>query len=432
MSNEFHWGGINGKSLCKAVLLDIWMVFAVMVITYLSLGIVGNMRYTPSYTSSTVVAVYPFNKIYTLDDSSGALETVSAVNEVFNSEMFRIGLKERMTETTDFSLYSKQIEGTYILMLSASSSTPDDAYKTLRTALDYYREMSSHLVGDSYLEILTEPDFPTSASGDSKILKYQPLLTLFMGFVMVGFLILVYVMRRTYKSTSAIRTYYKNVRFFHVRASGSDRQSSRNKRKSGTVPNQEAMRKTSLELLQMLRTKSGNSIFVTSATPGEGKTDITVSLAKELINFGKSVLIMETDHENSEMSEYLGMSDDQPGYMISDLLQDGVDLESAVVDIPDQKIKVVFANKINTKDESPYMTKDVKKILEQAEKLVDVILVDGCIWTGSREERIWKEATNTTLAVCRQDKADFNEIDQMMTDFQENNTGFLGCVLYGF
>ena len=92
MSKEMHWGGINGKSLCKAIFADIWMVFAVMVIIYLGLGIAGNLRNTPSYTSSAVVAVYPFNQMYTLENSSSALETVGAVNEVLNSEMFRTGL----------------------------------------------------------------------------------------------------------------------------------------------------------------------------------------------------------------------------------------------------------------------------------------------------------------------------------------------------
>ena len=77
MSNEFHWGGINGKSLCKAVLSDIWMVFAAMIISYLGIGMAGNMMYTPSYTSSSVVAVYPFNRMYTLEASSYAKSGIS-------------------------------------------------------------------------------------------------------------------------------------------------------------------------------------------------------------------------------------------------------------------------------------------------------------------------------------------------------------------
>ena len=432
MSNELHWGGINGKSLCKAVVSDIWMILAVMVITYLGLGIAGSMKYTPSFTSEAVVAVYPFNQMYTLEASSSALDTVGAVNEVFNSEMFGTGLNNRLAEPADYSLYSQQIDGTFILMLSVSSSSPEKAYQILRAALDYYGEISSNLVGDSQLEILTEPSFPLSASNSSKILEHRPLLTLFMGFAMGGFLILMYAVRKTYKTSSAIQRCFKNVRFFKVEASASYKHSRRNKRKSGSITNQETMRKTALEVLQMLRAKKGRSIFVTSAAHKEGKTEVTVFLARELADFGKSVLILETDSENTDLSKHLGVSDILPVHTLSVLLQDGASLESVAAAIPDQNIKVIFV-KDNTQDDfAAYMAEDVRKILEQAEKLVDVILVEGRIWTGSGDDRIWREAADTSLAVCRQDKADFYAIDRMMTDLQENDSPFLGCVLYGF
>ena len=364
MSNDLRWGGIGVKSLLKAVLSDIWTVFAVVVIAWLGIGIVGNMRYTPSYTSSTVVAVYPFNKISTPEASSDSLETVGAVSQVFNSGMFTTGLRERLTEPVDFYLYSQQIEGTYLLKLSVSAGDPADAYRTLRTALSYYEEISAHLVGDSQLEILTEPEFPTVASGESKILKNRTLLSLFAGFAMGCFLILMYVIRKTYKSSSAIQGWYKDVQFFWVRKPDS-------------------MRKTALELMQMLRAKDHRSVFVTSALPGEGKSKITAALAKELEDYGKSVIIMETD-----------------------TVETGNDFSDTV--------------------------KDVEKKLEEAKELADIVIVDGCAWAGSGDVRIWKEAADTTLAVCRQDKADFDAIDRMMADLQGNGPEFLGCVLNGF
>ena len=416
MSNELHWGGINVKSLCKAIFPDIWMAFAVMVIAYLGLGIVENMRYTPSYTSSTVVAVYPLNRMYTPEDSAGALETVSSVNEVFNSDMFITGLKERLAEPDDFSITSEQISGTFILMLSATSSSSENASQTLRTALDYYEEISSHLVGDNHLEILTEPDFPSSVSAnDSRILKYRPLLALFLGVGMAGFLALMYVMRRTYKTVSAIRDNYKNVRFFSVKASTSGKQSRRNKRKPGKVPNKEAMRKTAIELLQMLRVKNAKSIYVTSAASGDSKAEIVVSLAGQLAGSGKSVIILETDPDNYE-------------------IQESIDCVKEYEDLTDQSIKVIFADKDNEQDDFLDLAKESenKHGLEAAEKIADVVLVDGRVWSGSRDELIWKEASDTSLAVCRQDNADFYAIDRMMTDLQGNNPDFLGCVLYGF
>lgn len=341
------------------------------------------------------------------------LETVSSVNELFNSNMFVTGLKERLTESVDFSLTSRQISGTYILMLSATSSSPESAYVTLRTALDYYKEISSHLVGDNHLEILTEPDFPIIASNESKILKYRPLLALLFGFAMAGFLFLIYILRKTYKTASAIQNSYKNVQFFEVEAVASGKHKYGSKRNYGSIPNQQAMRKTAIELLQMMRAKKKNSVFITSAVSGEGKTEITVSLARELAVAGKTVIILETDPENSE-------------------IQEAVEYVKVIGDLTDQNIKVIFADKDNEQDDFSDMAKEVENKLEMTGNLADVVLVDGRIWTGSKEDLIWKEATDTSLAVCRQDKADFYAIDRMMTDLRENNSDFLGCILYGF
>ena len=108
-------------------------------------------------------------------------------------------------------------------------------------------------MGDSHLEILTGPDFPLSVSNTSRILKNRPLLTLFMGFAAGCFLILMYVQRKTYKSASAVQRRYKNMRFFRVAASASDKRSRRKGGRPWSAPKQEDIRKTALQVLQMLR-----------------------------------------------------------------------------------------------------------------------------------------------------------------------------------
>ena len=438
MENGFHWGGINFKSLCKAVLSNIWMVFAAMAIVYLGLGIVGNRMYMPSYTSSCVVAVYPFHQMYTLESSTNT-QTVSAAMEVLNSEMFNAGLKERLAGPEDSYFYSQQIDGTYILNLSASSSSPENAYRSLRTALDYYGEISSRLVGNNQVEILIEPDFPVSASNDSKLLKYRGIMTLLCGFAMGCYLVLTIVMRKTYKTTSAIRHDYRNVPFFTIRASASGQ----HRKRSAGVSNQEAMRKTALELLQAMRARNARSILVTSAAPQEGKTEFTFSLAKEMADYGSSVLVLTTDSRDAEKLELMGMSDHPQEAALSSLLKDGADLERAVVGIPGRNIKVILVTGNLVQEGFHYTAADIEQFLERAEQLADIILVDGWVWTGSRKDLNWKKAVDASLAVCGQDKADFYAVNRMMTALQEANperenrragsqSGFLGCVLYGF
>jgi Mrp family chromosome partitioning ATPase len=241
-----------------------------------------------------------------------------------------------------------------------------------------------------------------------------------------------YVIRKTYKTTSAIQRCYQNVRFFRIAVFPSDKHFRRNKGKSRSAANQEMTRKTALEVLQMLRAKKDSSVFITSAARNESKTEVAVSLAREFAAFGKSVLILETDSDNTDISEHFGESEILPVHTLSALLQGGTDFESAADAIPDRSINVIIANHHIQDDFAPDMADVSRRILEHAKKIYDVILIDGCSWSASEHDRIWRETADASLAVCRQDQADFQAIDQMMTDLRENDPDFLGCVLYGF
>ena len=138
---------------------------------------------------------------------------------------------------------------------------------------------------------------------------------------------------------------------------------------------------------------------VISVTGAGGKTSLIFAWARELAATGKSVVITTTTHM----------------YRPERMEEEGIRI--VVSDDPKRPDKV---------------TAPPEEVLEGLRETADVVLVDGRIWTGSGDELIWKEAADTSLAVCRQDKADFYAIDKMMTDLQKNNTCFLGCILYGF
>ena len=124
------------------------------------------------------------------------------------------------------------------------------------------------------------------------------------------------------------------------------------------------------------------------------------------------MIILETDPEKTDLQERVNALN--------------------VAAISDKSINVVYADKHTTQDDFSNKKQDFKIIKKMTEKYADLVLVDGCIWNGGREELSWIDATEASLAVCRQDKADFYAVDRMMTDLQENDPGFLGCVLYGF
>lgn len=80
---------------------------------------------------------------------------------------------------------------------------------------------------------------------------------------------------------------------------------------------------------------SPKAILVTSSIPGEGKSTVTLKLAKEIAQSGKSVLLLDVDLRNSRFAELFGISkNERKG--VSDFLAQKVTFKDVMkkTDIP--------------------------------------------------------------------------------------------------
>ena len=128
MFNGFRWGGISVRGLIRTLLPDVWMVIAAMIITYLAIGIVGPLAYTPEYEVNTIAAVYPDNKLSAADSSSDRIDAAAAVNGVLGSSAFREGLEELLGESEDRTFENFCVSNTNMVSITVRSSSAQDAY----------------------------------------------------------------------------------------------------------------------------------------------------------------------------------------------------------------------------------------------------------------------------------------------------------------
>ena len=100
------------------------------------------------------------------------------------------------------------------------------------------------------------------------------------------------------------------------------------------MPETEAYKVLRIQMLQRTREKDLNTVMITSALPGEGKTltsiNLALSLAKE---FNQTVLLVDCDLKHQNVHKYLGFSSDtglidylKNGHMLKELfIWPGVD-----------------------------------------------------------------------------------------------------------
>ncbi len=108
-------------------------------------------------------------------------------------------------------------------------------------------------------------------------------------------------------------------------------------------PVSEEYRKLKTILLNMTRDNFRNTLMVTSALSGEGKSITSTNLAIMLArDYGQTVLLIDADLRRPSLHEYLGLEN---SIGLTDCLEDHVDIGKAIVKTGIQKLSFLSAGK---------------------------------------------------------------------------------------
>ena len=434
MFNGFRWGGISVRGLIRTLLPDVWMVIAAMIITYLAIGIVGPLAYTPEYEVNTIAAVYPDNKLSAADSSSDRIDAAAAANGVLGSSAFREGLEELLGESEDRTFENFCVKNTNLVSITVRSSSAEDAYNSIRTLIDYYNEMAGRLTGNGVMEIVEQPKIPEEPSNSPLLLNYRLLLTLFMGFATGAFLVFLYMIRKTYKTAGAVQRQYKDARFFLIPEAPTGKIGFTGKRRKKKALRQNALGITAEELRQMLHALGGKSILISSCAKEEGTAEFACELAEELESSGRSVLLLEADFDTAGLTKKLEKEGNLPEQGIQDVLLGRCSVKDVCVRHNEKNILTAYAGLWNAHEDSQfsYTPEDAERVMEEAGSLADIVLVDSGVWGGAGDGKIWNSFSDFSLALCAPDRAEFFAEDQLIADLSNGPSDFAGMVLNGF
>lgn len=433
MTDGFLWGGINIRKFCRQFLKDSWMVIAVMIIIYLAIGIVDRLAYTPRYTSTAIAAVNPISSSYhhySLETASDLVSKAVEVDSVLNSPLFQSGLHNQEPDLQDCIIDGLQIENTNLLVMHSTSSNPKNAFIGILAAVDYYSQFSADMTGAPDIKILFGPEPPIFVESSSKIMNHRLFLCVAAGLMMAGLLLLFYVVRKTYKTECCIRKRYKNIRFFSLPfiKSKLDDKTTNLLRKN----KQEPIKKVALEIKQVMHKCNKKTLLVTSYGDKEGGNVFLSGLTRELAEQNEKVILIGAEVEKHDCSAGLNESDEMKKKTLMDVLQKKCSIKDALFYSEELKALCIQCSSDDIDEDVSYTVDDARNVLFNCMGYGDIILVNGTEWYLSNYAQIWDKAVEVSIALCRQENADFFKVDQMLSDLQKGDSYFAGCVLYGF
>lgn len=426
------------NAFCK-----LWWLCVILAI--LGIGIMflkSYVLFTPVYQSSVTFTVqtpqigtgnigitsYSFSY-----NRSTAVQLSSTFPNIIKSNILQdIICNELNLDNFPCKLNASSVSGTNMFTITAEGKDPQITYDILQSVIKNYPTVAQYVIGDTNLDILTEPVIPTSPSNQFAY-RSQIAKGAIAGFALGLVWIIIYaIFRQTICSRSDIRTKL-NQHCLGTLPEVTFKKYNREINCSIVLTNPllgdnylESFRALRNSILNTSTSNENNVIMVTSTAPGEGKTSVAVNLALSLSMMNKKVIIVDGDIRNPNVNARLGLTDNSINTETNPIAK----ISQIKID---QNIILSVAN-FNTGEYAMWKLLDADhfgKFLDQLRSKYDYIIVDTSPLGITSEPAVVAQCVDTSILVIKRDTVRISRIVSTIDTLLSSNTKILGCVLNG-
>ncbi|MGB6838389.1 MAG: polysaccharide biosynthesis tyrosine autokinase [Dehalococcoidia bacterium] len=194
-------------------------------------------------------------------------------------------------------------------------------------------------------------------------------------------------------------------------------------------------RSSAAEAYKVLRTnvefstldRPGQTLLVTSANPGEGKTTTTANLALAIAQTGKRVVVVDSDLRRPNLHKLFGLSN--TGGLSSALLSKEASLDGYVQRTRFENLAVLTSGPLPPNPSELLSSRRLDAVLEALKRQADVILFDSPPALPVADASILASKVDGTILVVDSGKTRVDALRQAYETLSRSKTRVLGGIL---
>lgn len=422
------------------ILKNWWVVLCWMAAMFLGATGVGNLLYTPEYTaSSTLVIRMMETDAYT--SLAQTTQMTAVYSEIFQSEALRNLVSESIGEPVEGSISCTQIAETNLLVLSATSPTPRQAYLFIQAALRNYEQVASYVFSDAVLEVVQEPNVPDAPSNSSFFIRRRPELTLLAGMAAAALIALIYLLRRTVKATGNASGLLDGTILGTIPFEKKQALSRRGKKKEipalllnsplVSMDFAESSRRAATRVEAHLRHHKAKVLLVCSVEENEGKSTVAANLAIAIAEHGEKVLLVDGDLRKPAQYKIFDRKGEKR-LSLSDVLTGKASLEEVLSRNSKAGFWELFQYESVAQAGNLLAGAKLRQLMEELKDQADVIVIDCPPVAAAADAEIWMHLADTVALVVRQDASDVRVINDTVDLIWKSAGDFAGFLLNAF
>ena len=415
-----------------------WIKGLVLVLVLTVAGFAySKLTYVPAYVSSaSVIVTDSITAEQTTSDLTLAGQMGTTFSYIVNSDMLRNVIASDLgVEEVTSSISATAVEGPNLLTISVSDPDPQTSYDVMLSVLENYPAISDYVLGATKIEIIQQPQLPTTPANWGSTGRTTVLCALAGIVIFAGLMALYALTRKTAGTPDDIREatgveFLTNVPRVTVKkrsGKGSERILVTQKNiNQGFV---EAFRNLANQIEEdSEKEKEKRSVYMfTSAVAGEGKTTVALNTAIVLAKRGKRVLLIDADLRSASLSEQVRLGEADKN--LQTFLSGKSAWNESVYCYRRNSLFVLPARQVSDSAEATRVLslRNNKKLMSYARRDFDYVLIDTAPLGILADAANIAQLSDGAILVVRQDYAQLSDIAETNDRISE-----AGCRLVGF
>lgn len=177
-------------------------------------------------------------------------------------------------------------------------------------------------------------------------------------------------------------------------------------------------------------TEKLNTFILTSAIPGEGKSNTAINLAITLAEDSKSVVVVDCDLRKPSLNRYLKLGRNFKG--VTDILTGNATVEEALIQFEDLGIHVLTAGAVPPNPSEMLSAEPMQKLVEDLKGAFDYVILDTPPVSVVTDAAILGRYADGALLCVRSDYAPKETVQLAKERLTAVGVRILGVVLTGF
>ncbi len=425
------------RDLAKNIAFILLGALAVTMITDM---IVRNNYQNAYSTTATMVVTSKNSSQYAFSSLTAASNMADSYSNILNSSLLRKKVCEDLNMSSfDATASSKVIQGTNLLTLRVTASTPQKAYQISRSIMRTVNQLTGYVSENMVMEVLQEPQVPTKPDSSVSVRRQTSRAFILSAAVFaLGFMYFSF-MRDTVKSEEDMKEKLDadslGVLYHDLTYRTLNDLIRRNKSKhlvtdlNARFEHVERNKKIGAMIAGIARKKGARTILVTSVREHEGKSTFSANLALTLARQSSSVLLIDGDMRRPTLNRIFLKEGEQLEACLGDMLQGKASMTSVMRVDKERGISLMLNDRDYPDSTDIVSSRYMERLIEVASRSFDYIIIDSPPMAIMADAEVLAGLADLSLLVVAYDTVPVPELNDAIDALRDCKAEFIGCVL---